>query len=299
MSHDQVEAALMRRAGYEVRVIPEEIGSWEENPPSLPDFVKRDLRWCLGNMQYLRLLPRLDLHPMGRFQLVNAVFMYLGSPLWILMLLAGLALAWAPLPPDPQPFPAAQGAALFAVSVAIGMTPRILGVLGILLSRRERRRFGGGPMLVGGAVVETVFSWLVGPVMMVAEAIFMACLPFGRRVIWDAQHRDGRSVPVGEAVSGLWPQMGLAAVVGGLLWYEAPGALPWAAPTLVAWAGCVPFAVLTSTPAVGAWFARMRVCAIPDDLEPAPEVALVKGPASDHALQGAVPLQDVVVEHGR
>src|SRR5260221_7232165 len=96
LSHDQVEAALMRAAGYEVRGIADEFESWEENPPSLPDFIKRDLRWRQGNMQYLRLLCRRGLKPMGRFQLVNAIFMYLGAPFWILMLVAGHASALMP-----------------------------------------------------------------------------------------------------------------------------------------------------------------------------------------------------------
>ncbi|HET6198016.1 MAG TPA: glucans biosynthesis glucosyltransferase MdoH, partial [Acetobacteraceae bacterium] len=96
LSHDQVEAAMMRAGGWDVRVIADEFESWEENPPSLPDFIKRDLRWCQGNMQYLRLIGRLGLKPMGRFQLVNAVFMYLGAPFWVLMLAAGLAGALRP-----------------------------------------------------------------------------------------------------------------------------------------------------------------------------------------------------------
>ena len=56
LCHDQVEATLMRRAGYEVRVLPEERGSWEENPPTMLEFARRDVRWCQGNMQYLKLL---------------------------------------------------------------------------------------------------------------------------------------------------------------------------------------------------------------------------------------------------
>ena len=56
LSHDQVEATLMRRAGYEVRVLPVENGSWEENPPTMLEFAKRDVRWCQGNMQYVKLL---------------------------------------------------------------------------------------------------------------------------------------------------------------------------------------------------------------------------------------------------
>ncbi|MEO1265913.1 MAG: glucans biosynthesis glucosyltransferase MdoH [Pseudomonadota bacterium] len=51
LSHDQVEATLMRKGGYEVRVLPIEDGSWEENPPTIVDFMQRDVRWCQGNMQ--------------------------------------------------------------------------------------------------------------------------------------------------------------------------------------------------------------------------------------------------------
>jgi membrane glycosyltransferase len=90
LSHDQVEATLMRAAGMEVRVIADEFGSWEENPPRLPDFIRRDLRWCQGNLQYLRLVGRPGLLPMGRFQLCNAIAMYLGAPASVLMLTAGV-----------------------------------------------------------------------------------------------------------------------------------------------------------------------------------------------------------------
>jgi len=86
LSHDQVEATLMRRAGYEVRVLPFECGSWEENPPTLLEFIRRDVRWCQGNMQYLKLLDMPGLHPMSRFQLIWAILMFLGIPAWTLMI---------------------------------------------------------------------------------------------------------------------------------------------------------------------------------------------------------------------
>ena len=86
LSHDQVEATLMRRAGYEVRVLPEELGSWEENPPTILEFVRRDLRWCQGNMQYVKLLNIPGLLPMSRFQLVWAILMFIGVPAFTLMI---------------------------------------------------------------------------------------------------------------------------------------------------------------------------------------------------------------------
>ena len=92
LSHDQVEAALMRRAGYEVRVLPVDGVSWEENPPTLMEFSRRDLRWCHGNMQYWQLLTLRGLKPVSRFQLAFAIWMYLGSPAWMAMTAIGTVL---------------------------------------------------------------------------------------------------------------------------------------------------------------------------------------------------------------
>ena len=91
LSHDQVEAALMRKAGYEVRVLPDERGSYEENPPTVFEFSTRDLRWCQGNMQYFRLLDLPGLSVMSRFQLAWAILMFVGVPAMT------LAIALSPL----------------------------------------------------------------------------------------------------------------------------------------------------------------------------------------------------------
>jgi membrane glycosyltransferase len=87
LSHDLIEAILMRRAGYEVRIYPQEDLSWEENPPTLTEYIRRDLRWCEGNLQYRNLLTLPHLLPVNRFQLVLAIAMFLGSPAWIVLIL--------------------------------------------------------------------------------------------------------------------------------------------------------------------------------------------------------------------
>lgn len=92
LSHDQVEA-LMRRAGYQVRVLAAEDESFEDNPPSLPDFIIRELRWCNGNLQYLRLLGLPGLKPLSRVQLVLAILMYLSPAAWFAFLILGAGLA--------------------------------------------------------------------------------------------------------------------------------------------------------------------------------------------------------------
>jgi membrane glycosyltransferase len=263
LSHDQVEAALMRGAGYDVRVIADEFESWEENPPSLPDFVKRDLRWCQGNLQYLKLFGMGGLMPMGRFQLVNAIAMYMGAPMGLLMLLAGLAMIGDRAVAG-SAFPTTLAFALYFIMLAVGFAPRLLGALDVVL-RGESCRYGGFVRLAGGALIDMAFSLFLGPIMMVAQALFVVGLIFGRRVVWEAQNRSGRAVPLGEALRGLWPQALLGVAGFGLLAIEAPSVLPWALPTLVPCLLAVPFTCFSAGGRLGRFFVRHRLCAIPDE----------------------------------
>ena len=290
LSHDQVEAALMRAAGYEVRVLPIEGGSYEENPPTLPDFIKRDLRWCQGNMQYVRLINWKVWRPLGRIQLALAILMYVSPVLWMGFLFAGLmrTVAFALFPDTQFAFvPAvwervasAEGLALFGTMMTIIFAPKIFGVLDIMLSAGKRRRYGGGVRVLVGTVVEMVFGALLAPIVAVAQTVFVLGLTVGKRVAWNVQARDLHTVEWGRAVRGLWLQTVCGVLFGGALWVWAPGALPWATPLLAAWLLAVPFAVLTTSAAVGEMFRRVGLCAVPEEMEPTVEVAEVMAPAS-------------------
>lgn len=273
LSHDQVEAAMMRGAGYDVRVIADELESWEENPPSLPDFIKRDLRWCQGNLQYLKLLGMPGLRPMGRFQLANAIMMYMGAPVGLMMLAAGLAMAGTV---SSGVFPATLAFGLYVVMMSLGFAPRFLGMLDVLCTRGESRRYGGRLHLLLSFVFDLLFSIFLAPVMMIAQAVFVIGLIFGRRVLWEAQNRGERTVPFGEALKGLWPQtlfgVGVAYVFATIM----PGALPWALPTIVPCLLAVPFACVTASKPLGRLFVRFRICAIPDEYE---DPVALRGPA--------------------
>jgi membrane glycosyltransferase len=284
LSHDQVEGALMRRAGYEVRVLPVEGGSWEENPPTLLEFIRRDLRWCRGNMQYWELLRLPGLRPVSRYQFVFAILMFLNAPAWIAMvMLAGFGgplglvqFDWAWLP--------WVALALLLMSYA----PKLASLVDTMARPDLRRAYGGGGRVLASAALETLFNIMLQPVMALSETVCLLQLLAGRAVSWPAQQRSDHSVPLGEAVARLW----LHTLVGafGVAWFAfvAPDlfglALLLVAPLLLA----VPFAVLSSWPSLGRLCARLGVGRLPEEVAvpsslaalDLPAVALARAPAA-------------------
>lgn len=265
LSHDQVEAALIRRAGYEVRVIPVETESWEDNPPSLMDFTKRDLRWCQGNMQYWPLLGIKGLRPASRFQIFAAIAMYFGAPAWMLMTLAAAAKM---VDGDGGQVDVAFGIAMFFIMFAVSLVPKLMGVADIAVTRGGAARYGGRLRFAIGVIVELVFSLLMAPMVALRVSIFMVgLLGFGKSVIWGGQNRDAYRLTWGDAAQGLWPQTlfgGAMLLSIGLI--AGWGVVPWALPMILGLGLAIPFAVLTADPRLGRWAARVGLCRSPDEV---------------------------------
>ena len=279
MSHDQVEAALMRRAGYEVRVMPVETESWEDNPPTLMDFTKRDLRWCQGNMQYWPLLRMNGLRPTSRFQIFAAIMMYFGAPAWMLMTLAA---ATKMIDGDAGGIDLAFGIAMFFIMFAVSLVPKLMGLLDIALTPGGAARYGGRARFAISGLVEALFSILMAPIVAFRVTLFLIGLAFGRSIIWGAQNRDAYRLTWGDAARGLWPQMAFGTVLFvSIATLAGMATLPWAMPMLLGLLIAIPFAVLTAHPAVGRWAQRIGLCAIPDEVDVPESLAhLNDGPAA-------------------
>jgi membrane glycosyltransferase len=267
LSHDQVEAVLMRRAGYEVRVLPVETESFEENPPNLLEFIRRELRWCQGNLQYLKLLRLSGLKPVSRIQLVLAILMFVSAPAWLTFMATGagiVALGGAEL----IRFDATAGIALFVIVLTMIFAPKIATVLDILADARLRRAFGGAPRVAASWFVELVFAALMAPVIAVAVSLFIAGLPFGKAMGWGAQIRDNRKLPLALCAAKLWPQtlFGLA----GFAWAAAfaPGLVWPLLPVILGPALAIPFARLTSGEAAGRLALASRLWRLPEETAP-------------------------------
>jgi membrane glycosyltransferase len=274
LSHDQVEAVLMRRAGFEVRVLPEEQQSWEENPATLLEFIRRDLRWCQGNMQYWRLLGLPGIKPTSRYQLAFAIMMFVGSPAWMGLLILGTVLVTMAASPG-DVIRADAGAALLALTLAIWMWPKLTTFAYVLTSGKEREAFGGGLRLLAGMACETIFSLLLAPIMWFGHTLFLLRLPFTRSVSWSSQLRDDHSVPLHLAFRALWQHSLLGLAIIGALAATHPAAIPYALPLAGGLALAIPLAVVSALPKVGAALASIGIGRLPEEtVAPAPLQAL-------------------------
>ena len=262
--------ALMRRAGYEVRVLPEEGLSFEENPPTVLEFKRRDLRWCHGNMQYWQLLGLPGLKPVSRFQLVFAILMYLNSPAWMAMMAIGtIAVARS----DAQlsasaPVRVGAGATLLAIIMFMTWAPKIASVVDLLLRQPARRSYGGALSFVSNVLTETLHMLLLSPIMALAHTIFLIrLLVFRRGGTWNSHRRESHGVPWRLALTRLWPQTLAGCAVLGIVAIKTPEKL------ILAFIGtgglllAVPFAVATASPLLGALLARIGVGRIPEEVE--------------------------------
>jgi membrane glycosyltransferase len=267
LSHDQIEAALMRRAGYGVRVLCREDLGWEENPKALLEFIRRDLRWCEGNMQYWSFLSLPGLPPVGRYHIVFAILMFLGSPAWMGMLVLGtLALALTPTAAEfMRPGP---GLALFAIVVVMWFSPKLATIADVLTRPAQRRAFGGTPLFLANCILEMIFFTLLCPIMWFGHTMFMAALPFGGGIGWIGQTRDDHVVPLGDAVRDLWPHTLLGVATLGTLAATHPAAIPYALFLAGGPALSIPLAVVTAMPAVGRAFTRWGIGRLPEETAP-------------------------------
>ncbi|HEY4847854.1 MAG TPA: glucans biosynthesis glucosyltransferase MdoH [Methylocella sp.] len=246
LSHDFVEAALIRRAGYAVYMLPSLGGSYEECPPSLVDVSTRDRRWCQGNLQHLRILPAKGLHPMSRQHFATGIMAYVASPLWLAQLLVGIVLVlqasyirpeyftsdFTLFPTWPR-FDPQRSLELFALTMTILLLPKLFGLAVALIQGATRRGAGGAARLVLSVAFEIFMSALLAPIMMLIQSGHVMRFVFGFDTGWDPQRRDDGSIPFAAIVARhrLHVAMGLLTLVAGLS--ISPSLVAWMSPTIL------------------------------------------------------------------
>ena len=265
MSHDFVEAALMRRAGWAIRMAGF-TGSYEETPPSLIDMAVRDRRWCQGNLQHSAVVSAKGLHWVSRLHLARGVLAYLTAPLWFAFLAVG-GIVWFQQRDavDALATPAAAG--LFALTMALLAIPKIMGAVLVARDRLARNSCGGSLKLATGVVVEIVLSALMAPIFMLMHSRAVADVLRGKHSGWAAQQRDDGRLKFKDAWKrhGLHTLFGIAWALGA--YHLDPMLLAWTSPMALGLIISMPISMITSRGDVGRWLARTGVFQIPEEVE--------------------------------
>ena len=254
LSHDTVEAAFMRRAGFGVWFAYDLEGSYEEGPPELVASLQRDRRWCLGNMQHLLVLFRRGLGLSSRVHIFLGIMSYASAPLWLLSILLTTLAVVLPGAAPPQPRggsvwqnPSFKSALLFAYVMALLLLPKFLGMLTWARSPGGLKAFGGAAKVRISMLAEILFSMLLAPILMIFYTKFVWSSLTGITVKWGKQNRGQDRPGWRQLVCLLWGQTVIGLVSWAVLGWFAPDLLPWLAPVLVGLTLAIPFARLTSS----------------------------------------------------
>jgi membrane glycosyltransferase len=280
LSHDFVEAALMRRAGWKVRMLTDCGGSWEESPPSLIDVAVRDRRWAQGNLQHTKIIGARGFSFPSRLHLGIGIMSYLSSPLWLVLLCIGFALAvqshlirpeyfnhdFQMFPTWPR-FNVELMMALFWFSMVILLVPKFLGLSRALLSARMRR-FGGGVIgLCASFLLEIVLSALYAPVMMLSQSRHVFEILLGRDSGWNPQRRDDGGTSWLEALHYHMRDTLIAFMTGAILWFLSPPLLAWVSPALLGLLLAIPLSRASGSRSLGGTLSKLGFLRIPAEVD--------------------------------
>ncbi|NKB50861.1 MAG: glucans biosynthesis glucosyltransferase MdoH [Rhizobiaceae bacterium] len=228
-SHDFVEAALLRRAGWSVRLLPDLTQSYEETPQTIIDYVLRDRRWCQGNLQHLRLLFSSGFSAASRFHMLQGAMAYIASVVWF-----GLLVVWAlmgrgkeesvfryfaetnPLFPQWPEIDTVSRMVVLAFMLGLLLTPKLMGMALTVSQDPSLLKVGGPFRFFANALCEIVLSFVLAPILMVQHVSAVTRTVLGRDTGWTPQNRGGNTYSFAMLARFHWLEtvVGLLLVIG-------------------------------------------------------------------------------------
>jgi membrane glycosyltransferase len=292
LSHDTVEAALMQRAGYDVWVAYDEPGSWEEGPPNLSDMLKRDRRWCAGNLQHFWFLFARGIAMGNRLQIWIGLMAYLCSPFWLTFLIAGSIsaferkrfLTFSAGPEDLGAIHPSETLLLFVITLVLLFLPRLLGLASRLPVARQ---YGGFFKLLLSALIETGLSILLAPVLMLFHTLFVLQAVLGWQIRWTTQNRSDTGLSFIHCLTLYGWQSCLGLVGQAVAWYYLESSSYWLLPIFAGWILAPVTAWMTASSALGKRLQAWGLFLIPEEFQVPPEL---KGLADEGETPVKTPL---------
>ncbi len=299
LSHDFVEAALIRRAGYSVYMLPTLGGSYEESPPSLIDLAARDRRWCQGNLQHTRVIGARGFVWPTRQHFLTGIMGYLASPLWMAQLLVGIVLVLQTHYIRPEYFTAdfslfpawprfdyERALQLFILTIGILLAPKFLGLVLALADGPTRRGSGGAAGLIASTFIEIVVSAALAPIMMLIQSGSVLQILSGRDTGWNPQRRDDGSIPL----TSIARRHRSHALLGVVTLFAAalisPSLVLWMSPTIAGLILSIPLSWASGQLWIGLGMRRIGLLRTPEETTPPAVVARANALAEELARVG-------------
>jgi len=281
MSHDYVEAALMRRANYQVWLAYTLGGSFENVPPTMIDCAKRDRRWCRGNFQHSWLLMAQGLLPINRLHLSLGILSYLCSPLWLAFMALGMIQFRREMLSPEATFDADIGISsyldigggrlallLFLATLAMLTLPKVLATVLVLINREQRRAFGGAVRAVFSFVIEHLFSALMAPILMLFTSLSVMFVLLGREITWGSQRRDAEGLDWSGILRAHAWHTALGLVAAEAAYRIHPAFFWWMLPVTLGLVFSIPISALLGHEPFGRLLNRMGLFRSPPETQP-------------------------------
>jgi membrane glycosyltransferase len=302
LSHDYVEAALMRRAGWQVWLAVGLEGNYEECPATLVDLAQRDRRWLQGNIQHSRLVGAKGFHPVSRIHFLLGILAYLSSPLWLAFLVLSVIIAARLGAGTTEGLPltgfatwahwsySGEALSLFAYTIGLLFLPKVLALVDIRDRPAEVEAFGGWGKLVEGVLLETAIFTLLAPVLMLFHSWFIALTLAGKMVGWGAQRRGAGSDSEWARLVRAHAAQTVLGVAGAILVYGIdPYLALWMSPILAGLILSLPLSHLTGSLPLGLDLRRRGLFLTPEESRPPPELERLAAATAERRGVGAPP----------
>ena len=286
LSHDFVEAALMRRAGWGIRMVPQLRGSYEEVPPSLIELSVRDRRWCQGNLQHAAILPARGLHWISRLHMMMGIGSYVTAPMWLLFLLLGVLMSLQARFVTPDYFPVGRALFptwpvvdpvrsmwVFVATMGVLLAPKLFGCVLLLANRADRRASGGTLRVIAGLLLETLVAGLLAPVTMLVQSADVVAILLGRDAGWQPQRRADGAIPLRTAIRRYATHSAFGILLALAAYVVSPSLAAWMAPVALGLALAVPLAMFTAASGPGQALRRLGLLRTPEEASAPPELA--------------------------
>jgi membrane glycosyltransferase len=281
LSHDFVEAAMMRRAGWAIVMAPGLLGSYEEVPPSITEYIARDRRWCQGNLQHIKVLTAHGLHAISRLHFLTGIGAYLTAPLWLIFLVVGILISLQAHFIRPEYFPKGfslfpqwpeedpvRAAWVFGATMSILIAPKILAFVVALMHKSERRGFGGALAGLVSVLIEIVLSGLIAPTMMLVQSGAVVGVLTGRDAGWQVQRREDGSQSLSELVRRFGKLTLIGIVLAAGAYAVSLSLFLWMTPVTLGLLLAMPLAAVTARTDLGSALRTIRLLLIPEERDP-------------------------------